>query len=132
MLFPKYKLCRPIFRGIAILFLVYTGADLLAPQICAEERGFALPQSIISKSPDYLPVAYATGLGLDANDSEKNQTPNQHSQDEDCFCCCSHLVPGSVFDGNSIAEVKTKSIGIDHIEIPLPLPDTPYHPPRLA
>lgn len=132
MFSPSYKQKRQIFRAIAILFLFYTGADLLVPQICAEERGFASPQSIAPKLEVHRQVAYANSLQPDANDSEKNQTPEQPCQDEDCFCCCAHLVSGSVFDGTAIADVRVNSLPRDSILVSSPFPKAHFHPPRFA
>ena len=123
---------QKLFRAIAILFLLYTGADLLAPQVCAEERGLTTIEAndVKATTPDLAP--YVSSLASDRSNKEQNQLPDQQQRDEDCFCCCAHIVPGSVFHGNSISEIISISLPTKQSLIPLQLPKAYFHPPRLA
>lgn len=133
MLFPNDQRRRRIFRGIAILFLLYTGVDLFNPQLCSEEAGLASPQRIARRASVDTSIAYLGAVERGTKESNDNQTPDKPvSQDEDCFCCCAHVVPGTVFDGGSISEIRLNAVATQLIVIPLLLQDTHYHPPRIA
>ena len=120
---------QKIFRAIAILFLLYTGADLLAPQICAEERGLTTIESndLQATTPNHV-----SSFSSEIAKKEHNQLPDQPQRDEDCFCCCAHVIPGSVFHGSSISEIVSISLPTKQALIPLQLPKAYFHPPRFA
>ena len=121
-----------IFRAIAILFLLYTGADLLVPQVCAEERGFTTIEAndLQATTPDL--ASYVSSLASDTSNKEHNQLPDQQQRDEDCFCCCAHVIPGSVFHGSSISEIVSISLPTKQALVALQLPKAYFHPPRFA
>lgn len=123
---------QKLFRAIAILFLLYTGADLLAPQICAEERGLtAIEANDPLANTPALP-SYVSSVASERPKKEHNQLPGQEQRDEDCFCCCAHVIPGSVFHGSSISEIVSISLPTKQALIPLQLPKAYFHPPRFA
>ena len=132
MLSPTSDRRRKIFRAIAILFLLYTGADLLAPQICAEERGLTRLEATDMQATTPDSASYVSSLGSERPKNEHNQFPDQPQRDEDCFCCCAHVLPGSVFHGRAISEIVSISLPAKQALIPLQLPKAYFHPPRLA
>lgn len=123
---------QTLFRAIAVLFLLYTGADLLIPQVCAEERGLATIEvaDVKATTPDL--ASYVSSLASDISNREHNQVPDQQQRDEDCFCCCAHVIPGSVFHGSSISEIISISLPTKQALLPLELPNAFFHPPRFA
>jgi hypothetical protein len=123
---------QKLFRAIAILFLLYTGADLLAPQICAEERGLTTIEAndLLATTPP-LP-SYVSTVASEIPKKEHNQPPDQEQRDEDCFCCCAHVIPGSVFQGSSISEIVSISLPTKQALVQLQLPKAYFHPPRFA
>ena len=132
MLSPTSYRTPKLFRAIAILFLLYTGADLLVPQVCAEERGLTTIEAndLQATSPDL--ASYVSSLASDTSNKEHNQFPEQQQRDEDCFCCCAHIIPGSVFHGSSISEIVSISLPTKQALVPLQLPKAYFHPPRFA
>ena len=129
MLFPNRQLRQRIFRGVAILFLLYTGVDLLAPQICAEEGGLRASANVTVQ----LTVLRPDVVGQSDVESKGTQIPDEPtSQDEDCFCCCAHIVAATVFDGNSVSEITSISGRTPQALIPLERADSYFHPPRFA
>ena len=64
MFSPTSNRTRKLFRAIAILFLVYTGADLLAPQICAEERGLTRLEATDMQATTADSASYVSSLGF--------------------------------------------------------------------
>ena len=123
---------QKLFRAIAILFLLYTGADLLAPQICAEERGLTTIEANDLLATTLDSASYVSNWGSERPKKEHNQLPDQEQRDEDCFCCCAHVIPGSIFHGSSISEIVSISLPTKQALIPLQLPKAYFHPPRFA
>lgn len=121
-------------RAVTILFLLYTGGDILLPQyFCGgEELGgltlqFTVSASIDSKSDD---TRFAS---INSSDSSRPEHPqDQEPHEEDCFCCCAHVLPGFGFKGIIAYEPGQLSVisAMDSLPSP-PLPHT-YHPPRFA
>lgn len=117
-------------RGIAIFFFLFTVVDLATPHLCAEEMG--LPFSPVGNSVRSAVDPTSTDTpSITARDSHQEESPAPVPADEDCFCCCSHILPGLHFvvDG-----ILFETINTDQIVSFLPTgpPGKPYHPPRLS
>ena len=125
---------RRLRRGIAILmvaFAVFDMAviDIFFPQLCVEEQ---TSQSINSPgdATDKSTERTADNLMAVSNhDSQPDQDSHQSSTDEDCFCCCSHIIPGRHVN------VATLNFPPQPGDTALPaIPSAPphgtYHPPR--
>ena len=119
-------------RVLALFFLIHTGADILMPQyFCAGEEGGNLPfqASVVTRGAGESnePILAAV---TSSDESDRDRQPDQGPHEEDCFCCCSHVLPGVGFGG---------PVAFDLISVPPPsfadsLPSPPlrgtYHPPR--
>jgi hypothetical protein len=123
-----------IIRVVAIFFLFYTAADLLVPQVCTEDLGGLHSEALVSVSVDNVGNnARPTSVGTQQGNSQKEESKQQStSYDEDCFCCCAHILPVSHFvprEGGELVEISPDSD-------PEGLPSSPlhkaFHPPRLA
>lgn len=116
-------------RGVALFFILFTFADLLIPQLCKEEMGGrSLPVASPTSSPndsDELSFSAASDR------SEQEQSKSSEHSDEDCFCCCSHIVPGSRFSVD-LLELNSPVRNLADHSLPTSLPNTPFHPPRLS
>jgi hypothetical protein len=116
-----------VVRVIAILFLVYTGADLTSPEFCGEEMGI----------PSFAQTASSTGGRTDAasatDASESQDSPSEpiHS-DEDCFCCCTHVLPGHATAPVDVPEFTSLFAALRLIDVASAPLKSPYHPPRFA
>ena len=121
-----------LVRAVALLFLFHTGVDLLFPQLCSEEPvNIAINQSSpVSKEAINDETSGLVAVSL-PNDSGENQ-PSDPPRDEDCFCCCTHVMasPGFVNPGN--AELKRPTSLQAEISILSAPPNNPYHPPRFV
>ena len=117
-----------VVRVIAILFLVYTGADLTVPEFCREEMGIPKFVSSSSSTDTGIGEAYAT----DTSESRQQDLPSEptHS-DEDCFCCCNHVVPAHYFQ-QKIVDLNFPSISFSTSSIYLSTTISIYHPPRIS
>lgn len=121
-------------RAVAVLFLIYTGADLAMPQyFCgAEEMG--------GLSPNSSAIAIARSESNEAHvaaiaSSDESQ-PGQQSDDaphvEDCFCCCAHILPSlslSIIHTSELSSSSPLLVEDSHLSPPL---RNPYRPPRSA
>jgi hypothetical protein len=125
-------------RGIAIFFLIFTFMDLVCIDLlwqrgCAEE---ATVLTLLSKTSVVSEVIQENGVSGLAQNAAQNQPGHPADDkpagiDEDCFCCCSHLIHGirievSVLNGSP-------QPGDPAILI---IPSSPsrgtFHPPRLS
>ena len=84
------------------------------------------------------PICSAGTLPLGSSDSTVSVAANpevraplaQNSEDDGCFCCCTHILPGAqIFIASPVPLVAGASILI--LRNPLAPPQTLFHPPRL-
>lgn len=103
-------------RFIVILFLAYAAVDIANPQLCNDE--FA-PSSVL--------------LAANVDDSEKNEQPEHppapHSED-DCFCCCTHVLPGLTTHPNGASDVVSQGLTLTPQSVTSAHLMALYHPPR--
>jgi hypothetical protein len=121
---------RRLFRGMAVAFLLFACADICAPEMCAEEI-LGLPPAALAEAAaasergdDPLPALVA------ADDSPERGSDPAHVE-EDCFCCCSHLLVSAHFTIEPPPRERTATVPRS-----LSPPDAPacgfYRPPRAA
>lgn len=121
-------------RGLAVFFLLFTGADLLLPQyFCGEGEigGVTIMTASASAASEPDGGARFTIPSTPA-DHQPTETPDKAPHDEDCFCCCAHVLPTFAFATVGTFELNLPSAppAEDHLQSP-PLRGT-YHPPRIA
>jgi hypothetical protein len=124
-----------IVRGVAIFFMLFTAADLTMPQyFCGDEMG-GLPDSIsYSVSANILPEGSriaAVNISSSEN-SIPDQPSDQEPHEEDCFCCCAHVLSDSDFGRFNIFESRLPVASIVSDPLPNPSLNGTYHPPRFA
>lgn len=116
-------------RAVALFFILFAFADLSVPQLCCEELGgSSLPSASLASSnnqSDELSLSLASGR------PQQNPSKNTEESDEDCFCCCSHIVPGSHFNV-ALLEMKSAVTNPADNFLPTSPPDAQFHPPRLS
>jgi hypothetical protein len=122
---------KRLFRVIAILFLVYTGLDLTVPGVCSEE--FSEPGIVaVSGVANSCASLYSLSSADSQRDFPQDQSPSRSSQDDDCFCCCSHVLRGhapAVIASEKAEHFVTLPIGTPLLSPPLA---SLFHPPRNA
>jgi hypothetical protein len=114
-----------LYRGMAIFLLVFalvdlTIIDLAFPQFCESDlspRSASLNAKLIS-------------LDLREN-NERDRGSDQSCEEEDCFCCCSHIVPGVPVNVAALG-LKTLVPAAIINSLPSPPPQSTYHPPRVS
>ncbi len=122
---------RRLARIIVILLVLYTGFDIANPQLCGEE--FTPGPISLSFDRQQHQTRSSTTIAFSRNESEeREESPSKPHSDEDCFCCCTHVLPGLTAHPNGSSDVRSEMsvIPIDNI-VSVDL-KAPYHPPRIA
>ena len=127
----KTEAQRCVMRGIVLLFLFYTAADITYPQICDEELGnVALASTLSNTAPSKQSEPKVSSSADD--DTRRNQPQNQESRDEDCFCCCAHVIAGMIFVPPVMPHLKLARPDHEFLGIPQNDSENPNPPPRLV
>ena len=75
-----------LIKRVAVLLLLWTALDLCVPGFCQTD-GILLPRThTFSAITLHKPSTRSA-----------DQTANDADHDEDCFCCCSHIVHSQYF-----------------------------------
>ncbi len=123
-----------LLRAVALLFLLHTGVDLVFPQLCSEEAVGVMAISASAALPPQANSRESSGtVALSASsDPEREQRSDPPPRDEDCFCCCTHVMPSPLFITPGNAELSLPPTFRQNISILSAPPNNPYHPPRIA
>ena len=130
---------QKLFRGIVLLFLIHPAAELAFPQFCGEMTRSFLGSGSVAVAAQRIPTGSASrsisGGVIQKAESTLPGVPNKDSElpkDEDCFCCCAHVMPSPLFVDPETAQL----VLLFDIQAPASIPTgsvhTPYHPPRSA
>ena len=113
------------YRVTAVFFLAFTLVDLSMPGVCAEDLfGFAEAFPAIAAHGDSQRVV-SSGHGTSGTPADS--APDL--PDEDCFCCCSHLVATPRFVVAQFAIDRPVTVPRAPRPVTAP-PRTLFHPPR--
>lgn len=125
-------------RSVATFLVLFAFADIAFPQVfCGEETG-AKPcnSQALSAAEPIGDSAVEKKASFNPNNriinSQQNQLPDQAPHEEDCFCCCAHLLLSDAFSvvGDSDPVAITYAPRYDSpVSPPLQSLD---HPPRSA
>jgi hypothetical protein len=102
-----------LYSLIAIFFVLFTFVDTSSPRQCCEELvGFATSaERAPTTNSDALNEAARSDEGtpvVAGSDSQPTKpTTPPSTEEEDCFCCCSHVLPGLSF---TVAVLQFKSL----------------------
>ncbi|MGB7923370.1 MAG: hypothetical protein WCF57_09010 [Pyrinomonadaceae bacterium] len=118
---------------MAVFFLLYTGADIAMPQyFCGEEMG-GLPVVSHAAPLSRVNTENVTTKSTDFSDGSHQEEPSdQIPHQEDCFCCCAHVLPGLIFANPGASEIKSSNLQLEKDRLPDPPLRSTYHPPRFA
>jgi hypothetical protein len=112
---------------IIFAFVDLTIIDLAFPQLCDSDH------STVSSSLNAINAALSPGeiyavasTGTD-NDRDRHRDPD--CEEDDCFCCCSHIVPAIPVNVAALG-LKTLAAVAAITSLPSPPPQSTYHPPR--
>jgi hypothetical protein len=123
-------------RAVAVFFLLFTGADILMPQYFCDDEigGISLPTaSAATLNTDERAAGDSKVAAVaDSDDSRSRQPSDPSSHEEDCFCCCAHVLPSLPFTSTETAEVRQPMAAFLNDPLPSPPLRGTYHPPRIA
>jgi hypothetical protein len=116
----------------AILLLIFASADLSAdlvsPQSCCEW----IDNLATASAPQQVSFAQVPGderALVAANEAQPEQSSNPSNVDEDCFCCCAHILPCAHFDV-VISHTKPPASLLTDMRLPVPPSQSQFRPPR--
>jgi hypothetical protein len=126
--FNNLILPNRFYRLVAIFFLMFTAIDLGCPSFCQEdglsgepETGRQIAASWIGSQREFLSPCKS---------DDSSDKPGQTSElKEDCFCCCSHLIPACHFNIAILNETPRVIVPTIPSLPSAPGPE-PFHPPR--
>lgn len=122
-----------LVRAVAVLFLLHTGADLVFPQLCNEEPvGISMNQSLRATDDGSGDYQSAPASLPATNESGENPRREESPREEDCFCCCTHVMPSSLFVDTSVVDANLGKSFQPHVSIISAPLNTPDRPPRFA
>ena len=122
-------------RWIAVLFLLFAAADisvdLVSPQVCCDELSGLVASGISNVTFPIEASEGAARMGSADDHSMPGQPLSTTPIGEECFCCCSHILPSLRFE---VAELNRNPLasGFGDTFLPVPPPQNTYHPPRLS
>jgi hypothetical protein len=126
----KFVKSRRLRRGIAIFLLAFAFfdmaiVDVFFPQLCGDEQMSVSVNGPITTSEKITDeVAMTSG-----RESQSQQNSSPESVDEDCFCCCSHIIP-SIYVNLAGLNAAPRQQDQATASLPSSPPLDTYHPPR--
>jgi hypothetical protein len=116
-------------RFIVILFLAYAGVDIANPQLCNEE--FTPPPVLLASNVERRVEEPSTEPSVQVSkDTEQREQPSAPHSDEDCFCCCTHVLPGVTTHPNGASDVISQGLTLTPQSVTSAHLMALYRPPR--
>lgn len=121
----------PVRKWSVAILLIFGCADILSPQLCDEDMeatAHFASSSVRAEFPDSsmpsIGVANSTG-------TRQEQPSHPAPADDDCFCCCTHVLPGHFFEVTPLLVASPRS-DLKLTALPSAPSRAPFHPPRSA
>lgn len=117
----RHMFDRHLKRGLAIFFLALAIADLSVPGFCKSDDW------IVNMSGRARPALWPDCSAAPVPLSTDHKLPKE----DDCFCCCRHILPGhapSLF----ILDLKEAKPTLPLTQPRAPSLPSVYHPPRAS
>jgi hypothetical protein len=132
---PGYLRRGMVIVLLAIAFFDLAVIDIIAPQICNDGvpaiAGATPTQNDAEKFDQDALVEVAIGVRNSFPQQDSHSESSPASTEEDCFCCCSHILP--CFSLDYVTPNTTPRVNIALIaSLPTPPPQDTFHPPRVA
>lgn len=122
-----------LIRAVAVFFILFTVGDITLPQyFCRGEEIGGLPLGSVAASTEDGDPGTKRSAIPSSEDSLPGQDSEQAPHEEDCFCCCAHVLPALAFTRAAAAELKSPEPPQKQASLPSPPLRLPYHPPRFA
>ena len=131
---PSPQLFNGLFSGrfarfIVILFLAYAGVDIANPQLCNDE--FAPPPVLLALNAERRAEEPSTDISIgDLEETEQREQPSAPHSEDDCFCCCTHVLPGVTTHPNGAFDVISQGLTLTPQSVTSAHLMALYHPLR--
>ena len=132
-LFSGSKKKRTAQRAMALLLLSIslfdlTIIDLFAPGLCEGEGTTAA----VAQAATDVSKAKGSNPGFsDETGTQHRDSSEPSALEEDCFCCCAHILPSDYFRIPALPLPPERVVSISAL-LPSSPPLEMYHPPRIA
>jgi len=122
-----------LHRGIIFIFFLMVLTDLASPQNCAEDvwRFLKAAPSQACVKASTLVESETSLISADIQTQQPSSDSDSAPAEDDCFCCCSHVLPGVIFhvdDSGFAPSVSEPTI----TALPTAPPQSAFRPPRLS
>jgi len=108
--------------------MLFPLADVGFPQSCCDEvAGVPIAGTIMLAAT----LADQANTLIRPGDSGNDQPSRSPLTDDDCFCCCSHILPSPALSVG-VSGVKPPAARPSDSSLPSAPPRSTFHPPRLA
>jgi hypothetical protein len=116
-------------RFIVVLFLAYAGVDIANPQLCSDE--FAPPSVLLAANVERRTEELSTSVSINnSKETEQREQPSAPHNDEDCFCCCTHVLPAPTIHPNGASDAVSQELPLTPQSVTSAHLMALYHPPR--
>jgi len=123
-----------VFLLLGIASFDMTVVDMISPQLCEDGSGAiagVVTAGLAENAAGRSDQKALAEVAISRQDSLPQQDSSEAAAEDDCFCCCSHVLP--VFSINQVTLNTPPRIDVPFIEtLPSPPPQDMFHPPRLA
>jgi hypothetical protein len=92
---------RTLRKVTAIVLLAWAAADITVPSLCISDSAQA-PQPEMN-------FLLATTATLESPDSQRFPSDSRFHYEDDCFCCCPHIVPMAQFNSGHVSLSSVQS-----------------------
>jgi hypothetical protein len=106
-------------RWLALFFVVFAIADCCFSEYCCGEK------RIGSLCCD------EAGATIIASDDSTEHSSSPLQAEEECFCCCTHILPSIHFAAASLDTTLPEN-DLTNPHLPSPPPQNTFHPPRFS
>jgi hypothetical protein len=117
---------QKLFAGFLLLWAL---ADLSVPGLCKTDDDDRSSDSQVISQPDSAFQTQQSPSGTNLRDASYRGRQGAPNVEEDCFCCCAHLVPSAHFQAVAIEGLSQASTFYRFIQVTASAAP-PYHPPR--
>lgn len=122
-----------VYRAVAICLLLFAFVDIAAPELCGEKfASLFTVNELSSKAQSSNGSITPPSSNFHAEGCPENHSqPNPAHADDECFCCCSHVLPINIFSVTNAIDLKPLLTSLNHSFLPSSPPRSLFHPPRL-
>lgn len=124
---------RHLQRWLAVVMLAYAFGDLCADSVSPRECCEWMNNLAVSESSGKVSSAEDSNVAvvIVASTESKQETSLPSNTEEDCFCCCGHMLPAIHFEA-PLVEAQASPALLTTTFLPAPPPQKKFHPPRLS